>query len=446
MAALDLPTEAQLAGITTVAQAIANGSWAAVDGALGRVPSLCRSWGTFLPSMALRANQAMPPPPSGALLTTPTPTLTSGWGGVTGAGSAVRPAAAPATAGLDPAKRKIKVSSVLDREDRCRAERFPKLRRKLLENHDHGLEPRFQPGRPWERVFRVAAQDKEKWDEHVRDPAIRHLRGVTGSGTDLTDSPENRPAQATSPREGQGAQGALPHRPDGAQHLVRLRRRHVCSRLCAPAWGARAPDPPEVGQPVPPQDGGPEAGGAGTAAEEAGEEPALLEPKGGVTKAVREALQGTSFKVWDPLDKNGDTGSDLQAQAFKPAWIHMAPPCRTFTRARDDRKDFLLFLKGLRLSSSASGPQSSGFLSDLSSGGPGPVRLRSSRGDTVPGKETELGPTVAVRAPGKHGRGPVLCPPGQPSQSGKAARIKRDDYDPVLGGRFPLRTGSRRNY
>ena len=87
---------------------------------------------------------------------------------------------------------------------------------------------------------------------------------------------------------------------------------HLCQECLG---GARAPDPPEVGQPVPPQDGGPEAGGAGTAAEEAGEEPALLEPKGGVTKAVREALQGTSFKVWDPLDKNGDAGSDPQAQA-----------------------------------------------------------------------------------------------------------------------------------
>ena len=60
-------------------------------------------------------------------------------------------------------------------EDRCRAEHFPRLRRKLTEDHDHGLEPRFQPGRPWERVFRVAAHDKEYWDEHVRDPAISFM-------------------------------------------------------------------------------------------------------------------------------------------------------------------------------------------------------------------------------------------------------------------------------
>ena len=83
-------------------------------------------------------------------------------------------------------------------EDRCRAEHFPRLRRKLTEDHDHGLEPRFQPGRPWERVFRVAAHDKEYWDEHVRDPAIRFMAsgkvrappGGTGSGTDLTESQE----------------------------------------------------------------------------------------------------------------------------------------------------------------------------------------------------------------------------------------------------------------
>ena len=83
-------------------------------------------------------------------------------------------------------------------EDRCRAEHFPRLRRKLTEDHDHGLEPRFQPGRPWERVFRVAAHDKEYWDEHVRDPAIRFMAsskvkappGGTGSGTDLTEAQE----------------------------------------------------------------------------------------------------------------------------------------------------------------------------------------------------------------------------------------------------------------
>ena len=55
-------------------------------------------------------------------------------------------------------------------EDRCRSEHFPRLRRKLTEDHDHGLEPRFQPGRPWERVFRVAAHDKEYWDEHPGHP------------------------------------------------------------------------------------------------------------------------------------------------------------------------------------------------------------------------------------------------------------------------------------
>ena len=72
-------------------------------------------------------------------------------------------------------------------EDRCRAEHFPRLRRQLQEDHDHELDPR-----PWgKRVFRVAAHDKEYWDEHVRDPAIRHMPrekkgppGGTGSGKD----------------------------------------------------------------------------------------------------------------------------------------------------------------------------------------------------------------------------------------------------------------------
>ena len=155
-------------------------------------------------------------------------------------------------------------------EDRCRAEHFPRLRRKLTEDHDHGLEPRFQPGRPWERVFRVAAHDKEYWDEHVRDPAIRFMAsgkvrappGGTGSGTGIPgrESAEATPQEEvqgeagqagrdlwrpTSPyprcrrqgREGEGREGsqagrqrALPHRSDGSQHLLRLRRRGVHCR------------------------------------------------------------------------------------------------------------------------------------------------------------------------------------------------------------------------
>ena len=156
--ASDLPTDAQLAAITTIAQAIAwvgldAAAWASVDVALGNVPSL-RILGN-IPADALRlavhaARVAVPEsgtpgapdhvPASqrgltvvestqvGLLwrvarrkaekadaelfLTTPTPALTTGPGGVgTGAGTGPpAPAAAAAGPGNDPAKRKIKVT------------------------------------------------------------------------------------------------------------------------------------------------------------------------------------------------------------------------------------------------------------------------------------------------------------------------------------------------
>lgn len=79
-------------------------------------------------------------------------------------------------------------------EDRCRAEHFPRLKRRLEEDHRQGLEPRFDPTTPWDRVFRVAASERDYWDKHVRDPALRFLAtrskvkeqvGGTGSLTDI---------------------------------------------------------------------------------------------------------------------------------------------------------------------------------------------------------------------------------------------------------------------
>ena len=80
-------------------------------------------------------------------------------------------------------------------EDRCRAEHFPRLKRRLEEDYRQGLEPRFNPELPWDRVFRVAASEREYWDKHVRDPALRFLAtkarvkeqpGGTGTLTDLS--------------------------------------------------------------------------------------------------------------------------------------------------------------------------------------------------------------------------------------------------------------------
>ena len=183
--ASDLPTDAQLAAITTIAQAIAwvgldAAAWAAVDVALGNVPSL-RILGN-IPADALRlavhaARVAVPESgtPGGPdhvpatqrgltvvestqvgllwrvarrkaekadaelFLTTPTPALTTGPGGVgTGAGTGQpAPAAAAAGPGNDPAKRKIKVSSVLDQADEAEV---PELNRAEIDGYFKVLE------------------------------------------------------------------------------------------------------------------------------------------------------------------------------------------------------------------------------------------------------------------------------------------------------------------
>ena len=183
--ASDLPTDAQLAAITTIAQAIAwvgldAAAWASVDVALGNVPSL-RILGN-IPADALRlavhaARVAVPesgtpgepdhvPAAQRGLtvvestqvgllwrvarrkaekadaelfLTTPTPALTTGPGGVgTGAGTGPpAPAAAAAGPGNDPAKRKIKVSSVLDQADEAEV---PELNRAEIDGYFKVLE------------------------------------------------------------------------------------------------------------------------------------------------------------------------------------------------------------------------------------------------------------------------------------------------------------------
>ena len=39
--------------------------------------------------------------------------------------------------------------------------------------HAQGFTPRFDQDSPWELVFRFAVAEREYWDEHVRDPALR---------------------------------------------------------------------------------------------------------------------------------------------------------------------------------------------------------------------------------------------------------------------------------
>ena len=109
-------------------------------------------------------------------------------------------------------------------EDRCRGEHFVRLRRELEVKHARGLTYDYDPEQPWNEVFRVASQDREFWDRHVREPALlfrtggkhREQPGGTGSATDGTSqkSPpkknrksqkERLRAQLAKAREGKGA-------------------------------------------------------------------------------------------------------------------------------------------------------------------------------------------------------------------------------------------------
>ena len=57
-------------------------------------------------------------------------------------------------------------------EDRCRGERFPRLRRVLKDKHAEGQTPDFDFNLPWTSVMSVAAEDGRCRDEQVRRSTI----------------------------------------------------------------------------------------------------------------------------------------------------------------------------------------------------------------------------------------------------------------------------------
>jgi hypothetical protein len=83
-------------------------------------------------------------------------------------------------------------------EDRCRAEHFPRLYRRLLDSK--GVEP------TWGEVFIAAAQDDRYWDREVRRPAVnflaRHKR--PHSGTVFTSSAAEHMVEQRAAESGHG--------------------------------------------------------------------------------------------------------------------------------------------------------------------------------------------------------------------------------------------------
>jgi hypothetical protein len=75
-------------------------------------------------------------------------------------------------------------------EDRCRAEHFPRLARKISE--DKGRDA------TWSEVFKAAAEDDRYWDREVRRPALTFLaRGRRGAVPDGGEMAEKRAADGS---------------------------------------------------------------------------------------------------------------------------------------------------------------------------------------------------------------------------------------------------------
>ena len=77
-------------------------------------------------------------------------------------------------------------------EARMRNERFEHIRRELEEDHlrlqacQRAHDSMYNPRRPWDSVFFVAANDEEYWNQNVKEPALLFLTSLKARG-EITD-------------------------------------------------------------------------------------------------------------------------------------------------------------------------------------------------------------------------------------------------------------------
>eukprot|EP00435_Cladocopium_sp_Y103_P021159 s477_g5.t1 len=253
------------------------------------------------------------------------------------------------------------------------------VRRELEAQHDRGLAPNFEPKRPWDEVFRTAARDRDYWDRHVREPALlfrtagkhKEQTGGTGAATDLTN---DKPAGRTKPKKSQkerlkaqlaklredrreevnppsgnagrgkgsgkgkdrgskrDAQGRFVTDREGKPICFAFNNgdcKGVCPKNMVHICQARVHQPPQLGQ-------GQEKGGGPADPGDAAAR-TLMELFAGfnLTLAVRDL--GLPVKAPQDTRFGHDIASDegfLTVLETKADWKHMAPPCRTFTKAR----------------------------------------------------------------------------------------------------------------
>eukprot|EP00438_Fugacium_kawagutii_P004240 Skav233304 [mRNA] locus=scaffold3742:106372:119257:- [translate_table: standard] len=257
-------------------------------------------------------------------------------------------------------------------EDRCRAEHFGRVRRRLEELHGKGLAPEFAPDRPWEHVFRTAARDRDYWDRHVREPALlfrtsgkhRSQTGGTGTSTDLTSGSHvppppvgpQRPARKKNQRqrlkqrvltltqekkewESKPAAAARDKsRPSKRDSRGRFLTDRAGKPICFAYNNGECKGDPHISA-VPPKAKAPRR----TPPEAQWGFQEFFAGFAGLTHAVKAACKSL---VWVAAAHDTRFGDDLlddeeysrlvsRTGKDVPTWLHAAcPPCRTFTRAR----------------------------------------------------------------------------------------------------------------
>ena len=100
---------------------------------------------------------------------------------------------------------------IYEAEDKGRAEKLEKLRRKVVQDEANGkaTPPGWNPDKPWNVCFRLLAQDEEFWSEQVRHPAAAWT-AAGGKGALL--APAEQAAMAHLPG---GPESLEPHYEEG---------------------------------------------------------------------------------------------------------------------------------------------------------------------------------------------------------------------------------------
>lgn len=142
-------------------------------------------------------------------------------------------------------------------EDRCRGERFPRLRRELERQYEAGALPpgvKYNPAQPWDGVFQAAARDDRYWDKEVRRPATAFLargsaRDAAGVSAAAAEATRGMLAAGAGTRSAAAAGLGAGAPPAGGKRSKR-QKRAAAAAAAAQAGVAALPPPPPALQPT----------------------------------------------------------------------------------------------------------------------------------------------------------------------------------------------------